>query len=275
MQNIKSVATGLYMGIAAIGLTTVSAHDARAVLLAADLSDVAGLDTFITRDTMSGLDWLDVNLTRNTSFNELIGGVPISNIEPNGLIGALNGLNPVTGFTNAFRHATRAELLTLFSNASIPDVNVSLPVFAYTQANFIPVSALISLLGGQTNAANCPILGCAINQLDGVYDQVVGPGIHALALISTCVSFTVGCFAGDDDISGLFRVGRVINVSSSPTFFQFDDQGRNAGGHFLVRATPAATNIPEPQSWALLLVGLTLLVGLQLQRRNKIVAPAC
>ena len=45
----------------------------------ADLIEVDLLtsnDAFITRDTDTGLDWLDVTLTRDHSVNEVLGGCP-------------------------------------------------------------------------------------------------------------------------------------------------------------------------------------------------------
>ena len=123
--------TGFLSVGAVVGLT-LTGPASGAVLHTADLIEVAGIDTFITRDTLSGLDWLDVNLTVNTSFIDITNGTAT--------FASLGGLNPVTDL--GFRHATKAELSTLFSSASIPNVNAGL-----TALNFAPVNALMALLG--------------------------------------------------------------------------------------------------------------------------------
>lgn len=76
----------------------------------------------ITRDTESGLDWLDLTMTVNRSY------VDISS-------------NLATEFID-FRYATREEVFTLFRHAGIPDINVP-----ETVENYAPVTALMNLVG--------------------------------------------------------------------------------------------------------------------------------
>jgi len=234
MHTIKSVAVGVYLGIAAIGLTTIPAHNAHAELMAEDLPELAGPDTFITRDTASGLDWLDVRLTTAISFNDITGGAAISNFS------ALNGLNPVTGFANPFRHATRDELLTLFANALIPDANTD-P--AFTEAKFTPVFALMDLLGGRTEChSNDTQLPCELESVIGVYDGIFNPDFHFVSLLSTCLSTTnFVCNSDTRDRAGPFQLGR---ASAGLVFFG-NDTAIGGTGHFLVRDALSITAIPQ------------------------------
>ena len=84
----------------------------------ADLIDVG--DTTIDDDT--GLEWLDLTFTAGQSFNSIIGGFG--------------------GFVaDGYRFATAAEVLTLFANAGIPEIDAGLQ-----SANRDSVTALIALM---------------------------------------------------------------------------------------------------------------------------------
>ncbi|MDX1410273.1 MAG: hypothetical protein R3330_19115, partial [Saprospiraceae bacterium] len=75
----------------------------------------------ITTDSETGLDWLDLGLST---------GKTVAYVSSQfGTGGAYDG----------FRHATRAEVLTLFHNAGIPDIDTG----ATTANNYLPVSRLI------------------------------------------------------------------------------------------------------------------------------------
>ncbi len=79
----------------------------------------------VTRDTISGLEWLDLTLTTGYSFNEILPELEVN--------GSLEG----------FRHATRDELVGLFASAGIPDVDF----WPGTAANRLPTMHLQDLLG--------------------------------------------------------------------------------------------------------------------------------
>lgn len=70
-----------------------------AALLSLDYVQGSG-DNWITYDTETGLDWLDVTLTVNQSFDEVRTG---------------------TWYQRGFRHATMEELQALFQHAGTPD----------------------------------------------------------------------------------------------------------------------------------------------------------
>jgi hypothetical protein len=99
---------------------------APAKLVEVDL-DTAG-DGLITRDTETALDWLDVNVTVGQSFDAVTAAL--------GPGGVLEG----------FRYASRSEVVELWQNAGIVDID--LPGFVnYTAANFDGASRILDLVG--------------------------------------------------------------------------------------------------------------------------------
>ncbi len=95
-------------------------------------------DGLLTRDMATGLDWLDVNLTVNSSYNDMISGAAT--------FASLGGLSPVSDL--GFRHATAAEFTTLLINALVPEFNTG-----FTAQNFLPVVSLMDLLGSTGGGA--------------------------------------------------------------------------------------------------------------------------
>ncbi|MRS05793.1 hypothetical protein EG832_21635 [bacterium] len=90
-------------------------------LVALDYVDGSG-DRYITRDYQSRLDWLDVTITSNQTYDQVRTGV---------------------WYAQGFRHATRKELQTLFLHAGTPndDFDTSITYPSETRK-------LIDLLGG-------------------------------------------------------------------------------------------------------------------------------
>ena len=78
-------------------------------------------DKLITLDTDTGLEWLDVSLTANITYNAITSGAAV---------GGLGGLNPIVNF--GFIHATPDQTGSLFLNAGIAAPN------SFTTANFAP-----------------------------------------------------------------------------------------------------------------------------------------
>lgn len=128
----------LFLVLATVGL----AEPAKAALLPADLPEFPDVDQFLTVDTATGLEWLDINLSEWISFNALIGGSTIRS-------GSLKDTNPITDF--GFRHATIDEALVLFENAGIPNID------ATTTANLVPVETLLSLVGITAAFSSSPL----------------------------------------------------------------------------------------------------------------------
>jgi hypothetical protein len=83
----------------------------------------------ITRDTESGLEWLDLTLTTNRSYNDLLG------------IDGSNEFLPGGDFSG-FCYATREELIAFWTNSGIVNIPDGLLV-----ENKIPVERLQSLIG--------------------------------------------------------------------------------------------------------------------------------
>lgn len=239
MQNIKSIAAGLYLGCAAIGLTTIPAYDAQAALMAEDLLDVAGPDNFITRDTATNLDWLDVDITVSTAF--------VSINQSGTTFAVLGGKNPITDF--GFRHATSAEVSTFFSNAMIPVITGD-----FTPSNFAPVEALMTLIGPTGAIASVQEFAQAF-----VSD---GPsaGAHFMPFIQRCVGSVLINLCSLPG-AGVNDLGQANPTNGDlPSFFAV-----NTAGHWLVRDTPTPS-IPEPASVLILGFGLA---GLGFARRRK------
>lgn len=242
MKNIKSVAAGLYMGIAAIGLTGLSANQANAALIGVDLAEHAPVDTFLTRDTATGLDWLDLPLTTSISFNSITTG---------GLLpgGALAGQNPISGATfaaNPFRHATLSEVITLFTNAGIPDLSG-----APTGPNVAPGEFLKALIGPTGD------LGGDFEFSDGITSTPTSPTFNFAPSISRCF--------GSSQPTSCNPPGPFDLLRARANFNEPVDRATSVTAHWLVRP---ATSITEPGTFALLLGGLAALAGFRRRRRN-------
>jgi hypothetical protein len=82
----------------------------------------------VTTDTATGLDWLDVRLTVNQTFDQVRTG---------------------PYYQLGFRHATRGELQTLFANAGTPDDN-----FDISTTHPSETAALVDLLGATRTSWN-------------------------------------------------------------------------------------------------------------------------
>src|SRR5262245_42843281 len=74
-------------------------HVANATLISVDLIQGSG-DGLITRDTESGLDWLDLTTTVNQTYDQVRTG---------------------TWYQAGFRYALQSEVQTLFTHAGMPD----------------------------------------------------------------------------------------------------------------------------------------------------------
>lgn len=80
----------------------------------------------VTKDTETGLYWLDLTASLNRSFNDVSSQFGIG------------------GDFEGYRYATEAELLTFWTNAGIPDIN-NMPFGSV--ANFLPIQSLQSMVG--------------------------------------------------------------------------------------------------------------------------------
>jgi hypothetical protein len=101
-----------------LGLFVTS--NANAALTSTDYGLQSG-DNWITSDSNTGLQWLDVTLTANQSFDQVRQG---------------------EWYAKGFRFATKVELQTLFINAGTPDDD-----FDLSNTHYFETKALIDLLG--------------------------------------------------------------------------------------------------------------------------------
>jgi hypothetical protein len=115
---MKILMHGFRLVIAGLGLTICQGY-ANAALLSLDYAQNSG-DNWITRDTQSNLDWLDVSLTINQTFDEVRTGL---------------------WYQNGFRFATKDEVQTLFLHAGTPDdgfdVSVTYPAESLALAQLL------------------------------------------------------------------------------------------------------------------------------------------
>jgi hypothetical protein len=91
MKTMKSVWAGIYMAVAAVGMTATSAN--------ATLMDQGQT----TLDTATNLQWLDLTETTGQSFNDVF-------------VGGFGNF-----IANGYRYANTTEIHTLFTNAGIVD----------------------------------------------------------------------------------------------------------------------------------------------------------
>tara|TARA_R110002095_G_scaffold118186_1_gene103023 strand:+ start:283 stop:963 length:681 start_codon:yes stop_codon:yes gene_type:complete len=126
----------IYLSVLFIAASSC-ATSTHAALISA--SSAFGTDT-VTRDSGTGLDWLDLTLTQAQSFNDVT-----DQFDPGELYAG-------------FRHATLAEIETFWTNAG-----VSLPAVFPALVNLGPVRDLLALLGQTFVDASGNVLGCGVH----------------------------------------------------------------------------------------------------------------
>ena len=153
----------------------------------------------ITFDTDTGLQWLDVPLSQARTYLDVAGEFGIG------------------GDFEGFRHAFGAELVQLYMNAGIPDINVS----GGSAANVAPATALSNLVGPTAFQSGNP-------QTFGFYNDLSSGPLR---------------FNGDIDF--LFSNGNPAYIASTTLIARNEGVVFDSVGHWLVR-------IPEPGSAVLL-----------------------
>jgi hypothetical protein len=218
VRDVKSIAAGLYMGIAAIGL---SATSAQAFLI--DNGDT-------TIDTLSGLEWLDLPLTTNRSYNNIV----------------VDGFG---GYANdGWVHATRSQLCGLMGALGDTLANCDAGGFSTDDPLATTSSTrLVDLLGANFQST-------LFKSSLGIFDS---------GLITTQSKIGIGCIESalrtctETDPQGLSSRAQTISVFTSIAL------PVGGVGNFLVRPT----RIPEPNYS--LLFGLGILGAIALRRRTR------
>ena len=133
----------------------------------------------ITRDTGTGMDWLDLTFSTNRSYNDII------------------GMLAPGGYFAGFRYASLTEIGVLFTDAGIPEISgLTVP------ENFLPVQKLQELVG-VTAVYNGPVW--ASNGISG--NSPPSGGGHNVAFLGTyfasniAVAQSAGGYYLDDNLS--------------------------------------------------------------------------
>lgn len=116
-----TLVVGLYFALSLLSST------ADATLIEQDFISGNG-DGLVTFDSQTGLRWLDLSASAGRSFNEVSTEF--------GLGGDFEG----------FRYATNEEILMLWQNAGLVDIDLA-GFGNFTEANYIPARNLIDLIG--------------------------------------------------------------------------------------------------------------------------------
>jgi hypothetical protein len=213
-----------------LGLALLAASNANASLISADSSYGVGT---LTQDTATGLEWLDLTLSTNLSYNQVQGGA-------NGYL------------ANGFVVATLAQVELLLTHAGWDGIDAS--ATSGSAANLAATQSLIALLG-QVGVSGSPgetafTEGFALNGgvLARQFSTISQNGVAGRI---ACTTAGFNAFA-NTDTSGC-----------RGTF----DQHQDFTGIYLVRRT-AAPNVPEPVTLGLLGLGL---VGIGFVRRKRAV----
>jgi hypothetical protein len=126
MKSIRSLLI-LY----ALAFSLIVNSNARADILSVD-DPVFGIGS-ITRDTDTGMDWLDLTITQNRSFNDIASQFGVG------------------GQFEGFRHATSTEVFQFFTNAGIPFI-VTTPFTTFPSTSNVPSVLNLMTLWGITGS---------------------------------------------------------------------------------------------------------------------------
>jgi len=134
-MKIKNVLYRLMIGLLLMGLGFTLMHPAGVAAQLAPLESVDdsafGVDS-VTRDNVAGLEWLDVTLSTNISYNDII-----TEFDPGGTF-------------EGWRHAKADELISLFVNAGIPLASIG---SGFQSSLSGPVQTLQDLVGVTVSGA--------------------------------------------------------------------------------------------------------------------------
>lgn len=194
----------------------------------------------VTRDTASGLEWLDLSHTNGRSFDEVV-----SQFAPGGLF-------------EGYRHATAAEAQALLAQVGLPIVPyTAFPAYGGLDGALASFDSLLGLnFGG---------LGKAF----GFSAQVGGsiPGYGGYHALFYGFPGSLNTDLPPVEIAGAF--GDWLVSTREVTVGHASSYKSSSSGHFLVAQVTA---VPEPATMTSMLAGL-LLTSVAVHRRRRPHAP--
>ncbi len=229
----------------ALGAIALTPQSAQAALLARDLT--APGDGLLTRDTATGLDWLDITQTAGQSYEAVRDG--------------FGGYTTQTGF----RFATTAEFSTLFASALAGKPNV----FISTPNTFV-------------NLPNTYFAAREVNTLLGLTFQRITETARGRIEESYTEGYVLDSNAAEParlaGVSSLRSVGKPFNIPV-PGGGSFSSDTGSGGlsfpsqspfpprpGSFLVRSSSYGVSTPEP---SVLLGGVAIALASLKKGRSK------
>jgi len=141
--------------------STSSSSEGRATMISLDSSYGAGT---ITRDLSTGLDWLDLSVTRGLSWS---------------FVEARTGVGDIY---EGFRLATREEVFGLASDAGAQD-----PIYPPSPSNAVPIQELTDLLGQTFVDSGGSIFACGVMNVSSGQSS----GVLGRARIPLCLHVSV------------------------------------------------------------------------------------
>jgi hypothetical protein len=205
-------------------------HVANATLISVDLIQGSG-DGLITRDTESGLDWLDLTTTANQTYDQVRNG---------------------SWYQAGFRHALQSEVQTLFTHAGMPDQSST----AYPAE----AQALVQLLGATFPPGEGGSVRTAGFTGTDFFGNTVTTATHPIGI-------RFDALRGKVDYLNIESIPLVIGQAHFSGDQPFSDEAFPFYGSFLITPSP----VPIPGAAILFATGVIGLVGLwkRNERRHK------
>ncbi len=225
----------------AAGLLGVSAQGASALFVTTG-SDGFGKNSLVV-DSLSGLTWLNLDVTAGLSFNEVA------------------GLLENDARYGDFRFASLTEVIGLFVNGGfsvdVPTGDPSDPDRLAAGASFAKAFVGVRSRGTETFRGFTGEPGVPIDPLNGVYSlQVAGVGVKNGSK-SAAIAFTDEVF--------YFSPDRYAGVGSWLVYDPVAEVAAGSGAR--LAALSPVTPVPEPSAYALMCLGLMAVAAATRRRR--------